>query len=433
MKKMRKKIHLNAVILGIVSLTTCSLNATNLEEAIKNVDIQGVLRYRYDTGITAQNNTGFKDSRGLIASKQDHRILANLGIKASIDDNFKIFAQLRYGNSRDDGYSGRGANTSLPFKLRQSYLEYENKDYGINFIGGKQQMNSIWSENYYDGLIALGAKFTAKINEDLHLQAFIYDSYGIDEQGGQGGDLGYVMGANGVANTAYNILPLYSYNLYGTALLGSFSDLGLKTNLWFGYVDKSLSLYALDLAYKLKFSEDASFSFMLNYLGNTMQGTLKRAINGDNGNFIGLKGTLAGYGLDASLGGMFYGKKDKFTLTVLEDTGDISTVGGQEIIYTDGSHLTGSKGENLIGYGALGYSFSLFRVGGDLAYASTKTKDRAFYDLRGGKKLELVGRLSFKATKNLNFTAFYSYLTVNAKDENKGKKHTTRVQALYKF
>ena len=410
-----------------------SLNATPLEEYIKSVDFSGVIRYRYDTGFISKDKTGFADSRGLIASKQDHRWLANFGTKVAIDDSFKAFLQVRYGPTKEDGYSGRLTNTKSPLVLRQSYFEYDNQNLGINFIGGKQQMNSIWSENYYDGLVGIGAKFTFTLTQSLNLQAFAFDSYNADEQGGQGGDLGYVMGANGTPNTAYDILPLYNYNLYGGALLGNFSSVGLKTNLWFAYMDESLSLYAFDLGYNLKFSDNASFSLAANYLGNTMQGVLKRAINGDNGNFVGLKAAFALYGFDMSLGGMFYGKKDKFTLTVLEDTGDISTIGGQEMIYTDGSHLTGAKGQNLIGYAALGYSFFGIRVGGDVAYADTKVKQNETYDLRGGKKLELVGRLGYKASKKLNFTAFYSHIKVDGDEGFESSKNTTRVQMVYKF
>ena len=138
-------------------------------------------------------------------------------------------------------------------------------------------------------------------------------------------------------------------------------------------------------------------------------------------------------GFDMSLGGMFYGKKDKFTLTVLEDTGDISTIGGQEMIYTDGSHLTGEKGQNVVGYATLGYSFFGIRVGGDVVYADTKVKQNQTYDLRGGKKLELVGRLGYKVSKKLNFTAFYSHIKVDGDEGFEGSKNTTRVQMVYKF
>lgn len=410
-----------------------SLNATPLEEYIKGVDFSGVIRYRYDTGFISRDKTGFADSRGLIASKQDHRWLANFGTKVAIDDNFKAFLQVRYGPTKEDGYSGRLANTKSPLVLRQSYFEYDNQNFGINFIGGKQQINSIWTENYYDGLVGVGAKFNFALTQGLNFQAFAFDSYNSDEQGGQGGDLGYVMGANGVANSSYANLPLYDYNLYGGALLGNFSSMGLKTNLWFGIIDKSLSLYALDLAYSLKFNDNTKFALMANYLGNTLQGDFKRTINGDNGNFVGLKASFMVYGFDMSLGGAYYGKKDKFTLTVIEDTGDISTIGGQEMIYTDGSHLTGSKGQNTIGYATLGYSFFGIRVGGDVVYADTKVTRNQTYDLRAGKKLELVGRLGYKVSKKLNFTAFYSHLNVNDSDGFDGSKNTTRVQMVYNF
>lgn len=438
---MCKKLHLSAFALAIFCLISQSLNATSLEEAIKSVDISGVARYRYDTGIYKSDKTGFNDSRGLIASKQDHRFLSNLGVKVSIDDNFKVFGQLRYGPTKEDGYSGRLTNTKSPLMLRQSYLEYDNS--WLNVIGGKQQMDGIWSENYSDGLVGVGAKFTLKLiesaEESLKIQLFVYDSYGVDEQGGQGGDLGYKVGYDTTNKTlTYNNFSLYNQNLYGAAILSNFGN--LKGNLWFGYIKDSITLYALDLGFKANFSENASVNLAFNYLGNVLQAPFKREIDGANGNFFGLKGTFAAFGFDASLGGMFFGKKDKYTLTVLEDTGDVSTIGGQEIIYTDGTHLTGAKGQNTIGYFALGYSFYKFRIGADVAYGQTKMSDLdtnlAAFEFEKADKLELVGRLSFKPIKNLNFIAFYSYLNVDASDsiiKRDGKKNTTRVQAVYRF
>jgi len=80
-----------------------SLNAaTSLEEAIKDVEVSGVMRYRYDTGrFENRSKLGFRDAgdgqyagRGLVASSQAHRMLANFGFKASIGDDIKVFSQL---------------------------------------------------------------------------------------------------------------------------------------------------------------------------------------------------------------------------------------------------------------------------------------------------------------------------------------------------
>lgn len=158
------------------------------------------------------------------------------------------------------------------------------------------------------------------------------------------------------------------------------------------------------------------------------------SIESDNGNFFDAKGSVYAYGFDASLGALYYGKKDKYTFTVLEDTGNLNVIGGQEIIYTDGSHLTGDRGENSFVFAGLGYTIDKLRIGGDIAYGATKTGVAGL----GGEKLEFVGKLSYKLTSKLNLLAWYSYINIDTNNPNTNKsvdskKNTTRLQAIYKF
>lgn len=435
-----KILTLSCVFAGSLA----SLNAaTSLEEAIKDVEISGVMRYRYDTGrFENRNKLGFRDmgngqfaGRGIVSSSQAHRMLANFGLKASIGEDIKVFSQLRYGPTRDGGYgAGSSANTSRSFALRQVYAEYDKEQ--LNIKAGRQQMDSIWTENYYDGLVGMGVKATYKVLENTSLQAYIYDSFGVDEQGGIGGDLGgYYQGSS------WSNLPFYIYNLYGVAASNHYT-LGvnqLNSELWFSYLDQSAFLYALNVNFKGKFSDEVSFNVEASYLGNSLKKQFKRslradAIQSDNGNFFGAKGSIYAYGFDASLGALYYGKKDKYTFTVLEDTGNLNIIGGQEIIYTDGSHLTGDRGENSFVFTGLGYTIDKLRIGGDIAYGATKTGVAGL----GGEKLELVGKVSYKLTSKLNLLAWYSYINIdtNNPSDNKSvdsKKNTTRLQAIYKF
>lgn len=74
-------------------------NATPLEEAIKDVDVSGVLRYRYDTGNFDKN---FVNNSNLNNNKQDHKYRAQVNFGAAIADNFKAFIQFDY-NAVDGG------------------------------------------------------------------------------------------------------------------------------------------------------------------------------------------------------------------------------------------------------------------------------------------------------------------------------------------
>ena len=78
-----------------------ALNAKPLEEAIKNVDFTGELRYRYEDN--SENNGQIGDISS-VSGKQDHKIRVRLGLKADVGDGFKIFGQAQYGNDRAAGY-----------------------------------------------------------------------------------------------------------------------------------------------------------------------------------------------------------------------------------------------------------------------------------------------------------------------------------------
>ncbi|RUK18266.1 major outer membrane protein, partial [Campylobacter coli] len=171
------------------------------------------------------------------------------------------------------------------------------------------------------------------------------------------------------------------------------------------------------------------------YLGNSLDNKLEdhykvgNESNAGNGNFFALNGSIEVNGWDATLGGLYYGKKDKVTVTVLEDQGNIgSLLAGEEIFYTKGSKLNGDTGRNIFGYVKAGYTFNeTVRVGADFVYGGTKTENRS-----GGDKLEAVARVDYKYSPKLNFSAFYSYVNVD-KDTDSTHHDAVRLQALYKF
>lgn len=413
------------------------LSAKSLEETIKDIDVSGVIRYRYDTGrYDNPSKIGYRDGRGLVSSSQNHRFLANFNFKAQIEDNIKSYLQLRYGPTKEGGYGASSStDTSKPLKVRQIYVQYALNDYNSEIIAGKQQMNSIWTENYYDGLVAMGLKVVNNSLDNISLQAFAYDSYNDDEQGGRMGDMAEYKSNYADANQAYTQAPFYKENFYGVAALGDHKLLAgnLNSQLWLGYLNQNAFFYALDLGYTTSIN-DINLSFQGTYLGNSVESDFKDNLNGDNGNFFGAKASLNVSFFDANIGGMFYGDKDKYTIVVLEDTGNLTTIGGQEIFYTDGSHLNGDRGENAFVYGGLGFSVDKLRVGADFAYGSTKTAIAGL----GGEKLELVGRISYKYSPKLNFITWYSHINIDTNDPSSlesidSKKDTVRFQALYKF
>ncbi|EOX1299882.1 major outer membrane protein [Campylobacter coli] len=408
------------------------VNATPLEEAIKDIDVSGVLRYRYETSNEWSDINGVAENQGSgISGKQDHKYRAQLNFSGAIADNFKAFVQLDY-NAQDGGYGANNGSTTRSYEaansstlnVRQLYLTYTNENVATSVILGKQQLNTIWTDNAIDGLVGTGIKVVNNSIDGLTLAAFAVDSYNSDEQGGE---LGTVLDEqSGKLVTVLN----FNENLYGAAAIGSYEVFNgqLNPQLWLAYMTDNAFFYALDAAYNTTIFDGVNWTLEGAYLGNSLDNERKDLGNG-NGNFFALNGSIEVNGWDATLGGLYYGKKDKATVTVIEDQGNLgSLLAGEEIFYTNGSKLNGDTGRNIFGFVKAGYTFNeTVRVGADFVYGGTKTENHS-----GGDKLEAVARVDYKYSPKLNFSAFYSYVNVD-KDTDSTHHDAVRLQALYKF
>ncbi|EOZ7196659.1 major outer membrane protein [Campylobacter coli] len=408
-------------------------NATPLEEAIKDIDVSGVLRYRYETSNEWSDINGVAQNEGSgISGKQDHKYRAQLNFSGAIADNFKAFVQLDY-NAKDGGYGANNGSTTRSYvadnsstlNVRQLYLTYTDENVATSVILGKQQLNTIWTDNAIDGLVGTGIKVVNNSIDGLTLAAFAIDSVNTDEQGD-----GVFFKNNTGDNSPYLD---WSQNIYGAAAIGSYEVFNgqLNPQLWLAYMSDNAFLYALDAAYNTTIFDGINWTIEGAYLGNSLDNKLEDHYKSTagNGNFFALRGSVEVNGWDATLGGLYYGKKDKVTVTVLEDQGNIgSLLAGEEIFYTNGSQLHGSLGRNIFGYVKAGYTFNeTVRVGADFVYGGTKTENRS-----GGDKLEAVARVDYKYSPKLNFSAFYSYVNVD-KDTDSTHHDAVRLQALYKF
>lgn len=412
-------------------------NATPLEEAIKDIDVSGVLRYRYETSNEWSDINGVAQNQGSgISGKQDHKYRAQLNFSGAIADNFKAFVQLDY-NAKDGGYGANNSSTTRSYvadnsstlNVRQLYLTYTDENVATSVILGKQQLNTIWTDNAIDGLVGTGIKVVNNSIDGLTLAAFAIDSVNTDEQGD-----GVFFKISSLTDAGDNSPYLdWSQNIYGAAAIGSYEVFNgqLNPQLWLAYMSDNAFLYALDAAYNTTIFDGINWTIEGAYLGNSLDNKLEDRYKSTagNGNFFALRGSVEVNGWDATLGGLYYGKKDKVTVTVLEDQGNIgSLLAGEEIFYTNGSQLHGSLGRNIFGYVKAGYTFNeTVRVGADFVYGGTKTENHS-----GGDKLEAVARVDYKYSPKLNFSAFYSYVNVD-KDTDSTHHDAVRLQALYKF
>ncbi|EAI4135743.1 group 1 major outer membrane porin protein PorA [Campylobacter jejuni] len=404
-------------------------NATPLEEAIKDIDVSGVLRYRYDTGNFDKN---FLNNSNLNNSKQVHKYRAQVNFSAAIADNFKAFIQFDY-NAVDGGTGvDNTTNAEKGLFVRQLYLTYTNEDVATSVIAGKQQLNTIWTDNGVDGLVGTGIKVVNNSIDGLTLAAFAVDSFMAKEQGAD------LLGQSTISTTqkAAPFKVDSVGNLYGAAAVGSYDLAGGQFNpqLWLAYWDQVAFFYAVDAAYSTTIFDGINWTLEGAYLGNSLDSELDDKTHA-NGNLFALKGSIEVNGWDASLGGLYYGDKEKASTVVIEDQGNLgSLLAGEEIFYTTGSRLNGDTGRNIFGYVTGGYTFNeTVRVGADFVYGGTKTE--AANHLGGGKKLEAVARVDYKYSPKLNFSAFYSYVNLDqGANTNESADHSTvRLQALYKF
>ncbi|EPO3709451.1 group 2 major outer membrane porin protein PorA [Campylobacter jejuni] len=425
-----------SLVAALAASAFSAANATPLEEAIKDIDVSGVLRYRYESS-NPWSNANFGSG---ISGKQDHKYRAQVNFSGAISDNFKAFVQFDY-NSQDGGYGADSiSNTSDTLSVRQLYLTYTNEDVATSVIAGKQQLNTIWTDNAIDGLVGTGIKVVNNSIDGLTLAAFAMDSFNeasdttvtITQDNSQKITGVQFNRGNPKGDSDVSGALDWSKNIYGAAAIGSYDIAGGQFNpqLWLAYMSDNVFLYALDATYSTTIFDGINWTIEGAYLGNSVDNKLKDRLDAANGNFFALRGTVKVNGWDASLGGLYYGKKDKITVTTIEDQGNLgSLLAGEEIFYTRGSNLNGDLGRNIFGYVTGGYTFNeAVRVGADFVYGGTKTNIIG----QGGKKLEAVARVDYKYSPKLNFSAFYSYVNVDT-DPESTHHDAVRLQALYKF
>ncbi|MCV3419284.1 major outer membrane protein [Campylobacter lari] len=402
-------------------------NAVSLEEAIKDVDVSGMFRYRFESDrldAGTKPYDGFDagiQNRGYSSSKNnEHNFKAQLNFKAALDDNFKAFVQFQYNtselgygdnglSSKDKDYKRVGTDTHSTFAVNQAYLEYTNEAYATNVIFGKMEVGSIWT----DDAVGTGAKVLNNSIEGLTFAGYWFDSFNDEDDGDFGGT------------------KLDNSSLYGAAVLGDFDPFAFQ--LWAAYSANNAFLYAVDASYKFAFN-DMNFKIQGQYLGNSLDGDFEnyykaRGIEVDNGNFYAAKfsGDISAFDFQAGVVG--YGEKDKETLVTLEDLGRVIAP-GQQIFYSTGSDLRGSTGENFFYFAGLGYTFAeTLRVGFD--YIGGKS-EQVGHDI---DKYEMVGSVSYAYSPKLTFSGFYSYLSedFNTAGKDNANDQFIRLEALYKF
>ena len=451
------------------------LDAKPLEEAIKDVDISGHMRYRHDSVSVKKGDTRIDPSASgkTIGGKQHHKFRSAVKAGVAMGDGFKAVGELYYNNDTNGGYLGEGTQTKNPIVLKQAYLQYDNTNVGLSAMLGRQELGTIWTAD----LTGMAAKVFLTPADGLTVGVFAVDSFegfdpdtkSFDTDFGDGdvADFRVYMPSTtgGVPNQqAINLnTRLFQNNMYGAAVLGDFGP--AKVQVWGNYWDKTATLYAVQANLGLAMGGGNELGFKVAYLGNAVNSDLQSDANKvfdptgatkvdalANGNLVDVRATAKFAGLDAKIGGIYFGKKEKFTINTLEDPSGSDLYIGRQMFYNKGSWLALSAGQNIFGYVGVGYTLPAdIRIGVQGVFGQTtaagaldKTADSAANG--AGTKYELAADIGYKVNKNLNFTLWYSHIESSAKVEKdedgtallestkvKGTKDAVRFEALYKF
>lgn len=165
-----KLVKLSLAAIVAAGALSSVASAASLEEAIKNVDVSGYARYRYDSKNTTTDST-----------KNKHRFTSDANFKAALDDNFFGVIGFRY-DSVDNSGERRDANTKVgtgdngneqygqTFNVRQYYLGYTAGNTTIQ--AGRQVLGTFFT----DDMVGTGIKVLNSDISGLTLAAIAFDN-----------------------------------------------------------------------------------------------------------------------------------------------------------------------------------------------------------------------------------------------------------------
>lgn len=408
-----KLVKLSLAAIVAAGALTSVASAASLEEAIKNVDVTGYARYRFDS---KDNNTGTENA---------HRFTSDVDFKAALDDNFFGVVGFRYDSVDASGervdaqtnvgvYDEGNQEFGQTFNVRQFYLGYTAGNTTVT--AGRQVLGTFFT----DDMVGTGIKVLNSDISGLTLAAVAFDNLqgdsdisslgGYDENGQQEG---VFIGSKGNETVV-------DRNLYGVAAIGSYDPVSFQ--VWYAALDSVAQLYALDVTVATSIS-DVDLSLQAQAAGSSLWANKAMSydkgvgtpVDLDDAKFWAAELGAKAYGFNGSVGYIQF-DSDARSLISFEDQGSFIDAGEDLLNYTL------FAGDNNYWFVTAGYTYDKYSAGidyvdGENEFAGTKT-DRS----------EIVYRLGYNYSKKLNFKLWFS----DIEDGNHDKDHL-RFEARYNF
>ena len=399
-----KLVKLSLAAIVAAGALTSVASAASLEEAIKNVDVTGYARYRFDS----------KDSGTNTANK--HRFTSDVNFKSALDDNFFGVLGFRYDSidnsgERFDARTMVGANDNgndnfgQTFNVRQVYLGYTAGNTTIT--AGRQVLGTFFT----DDMVGTGIKLLNSDISGLTLAAVAFDNLQND------GDIGTGALTLGSNNAEY----VYDRNLYGAAAIGSYDPVSFQ--LWYAALDSVAQLYVADVTVGANLG-GVDLSLQAQAAGSSMwadnAGLETSTVALDDATFLAVELGAKAFGFDGSVGYVNLNTQgDGYSLISFEDQGSFITAG-----------------EDLLDYTAFNYDANIYFVTAGYTFADKVRVGADYVGVRANGEgdhvdaYEAVARVDYKYSKKLNFKAWYSYID---QDNNEDDAKHLRFEARYNF
>lgn len=393
-----------------LSLVCVCANALSFEDAIQNVDLNGFLRYRYDT-------TRVKD---LALNIPTHKIRSELAFTSNIADNYKVKALFRYDTKSasygDDAY----INTSDTFKIRDINLTYTNFD--TNFSFGRLKVPSLFN----DGVLTTGLLIQNNSLENISFNAYMIDNLDLSDSD-LINDKALTQIAYKISTKETNIKPypvslnerIFTNNIYGAN--ANYSDNNFNISVGFDYINTFGSFYGADIKAYFGNKKDWHYGINAQLVSNSIAKGIKNHLDATNGVFYGLEANLGFNTFDFDLGYVNYGKKDKITFATWHDKGQLLRSGK---IIMDAYH--GGLGKRQYLYTNLAYKYD------DVKFILSVINGDVKTNLEKYKQFEVMPKVVYSYSKKLKFSIFYDYANTKFSDKNV-KEYKTRFEAKYSF